>query len=50
MSRLRLYVQGQNLWFQSDYDTFDPEIGEDDLERGVAPSSSLWTIGIQANF
>ena len=50
MSRLRLYLQGQNIWFQSDYDTFDPEIGENDLERGIAPSSSLWSIGIQANF
>jgi hypothetical protein len=50
MSRLRVYLQGQNLWFQSDYDTFDPEIGENDLERGVAPSSSLWSVGVQANF
>jgi len=50
MSRLRVYLQGQNIWFQSDYDTFDPEIGENDLERGIAPSSSLWSIGVQANF
>jgi hypothetical protein len=50
MSRLRVYLQGQNLWFSSNYDTFDPEIGENDLDRGIAPSSTLWTIGVQANF
>jgi len=31
MKNLRAYLQGQNLWFKSDYDTFDPEIGENDL-------------------
>lgn len=50
MSRLRLYLQGQNIWFSSEYDTFDPEIGENDLDSGVAPSSSLWSIGVRANF
>ena len=50
MKNLRLYLQGQNLWFKSDYDTFDPEIGENNLDRNVAPSSSMWAFGVSANF
>lgn len=50
MSRLRAYVQGQNLWFSSDYDTWDPEVGEERIDSGVAPSSSMWAVGIRANF
>jgi TonB-linked SusC/RagA family outer membrane protein len=50
MSSLRLYVQGQNLGFISDFETFDPEIGEFNLSSGIAPSSSLWAVGIKANF
>ncbi|MEL7161096.1 MAG: TonB-dependent receptor, partial [Bacteroidota bacterium] len=44
MSNLRLYVSGQNLWFSSQYDTFDPEIG------GVIPSSRIILGGIRATF
>ena len=50
MSRLRAYVQGQNLWFSSDYDTWDPEVGEERIDSGVAPSSSMWAFGVRANF
>ena len=50
MSSLRAYIQGQNLWFSSEYDTFDPEIGEATLGSGTTPSSSLWAIGIKAGF
>ena len=50
MSSLRVYLQGQNLWFSSTYETFDPEIGEDNLDGNVVPSSSLWAIGLKANF
>ena len=50
MKNMRLYIQGQNLWFKSEYDTFDPEIGEDNLDGGVAPSSSMWAFGVRANF
>jgi len=50
MRNLRVYLQGQNLWFDSDYDTFDPEIGESTLGSGVAPSSSMWAFGVRANF
>ena len=50
LSRLRAYIQGQNLWFSSDYDTWDPEVGEERIDSGVAPSSSMWAVGIRANF
>ena len=50
LNSLRLYLQGQNLWFSSTYETFDPEIGEADLSNSVAPSSSLWAVGLKANF
>jgi TonB-linked SusC/RagA family outer membrane protein len=50
MRNLRVYLQGQNLWFDSDYDTFDPEIGAQTLDSGVAPSSSMWAFGVRANF
>jgi len=50
MSSLRAYVQGQNLWFSSNYDTFDPEIGESALSGGTTPSSKLVAFGIKAGF
>jgi TonB-linked SusC/RagA family outer membrane protein len=50
MSSLRAYVQGQNLWFSSDYETFDPEIGESALSGGTTPSSKLVAFGIKAGF
>ena len=50
LNSLRLYLQGQNLWFSSTYETFDPEIGEANLSNSVAPSSSLWAVGLKANF
>lgn len=50
MKNLRLYLQGQNLWFKSDYDTFDPEVGEENLDSGIAPSSKIWALGVRANF
>ena len=50
MKNLRVYLQGQNLWFGADYDTFDPEVGEETIDSGVAPSSSMWAFGVRANF
>ncbi len=44
MSKLRVYVSGQNLWFSSKYDTFDPEI------NGVIPSSRIILGGVRATF
>ncbi len=52
MEKLRLSVSGQNLWFISDYDTFDPEISEDDasLGAGIVPSTKQWSLSINATF
>ena len=58
MSSLRLYVSGQNLWFISDFDTFDPEGDDPDLgdipEIGsgtrIIPSTRVFLIGVNAKF
>ena len=50
MTSLRAYVQGQNLWFSSEYDTFDPEVGEATLGSDTTPSSKLIAFGIRAAF
>ena len=52
MEKLRLSVSGQNLWFISDYDTFDPEISEDDasLSSSVVPSTKQWSLSLNATF
>ncbi|MFP4093080.1 MAG: SusC/RagA family TonB-linked outer membrane protein, partial [Cyclobacteriaceae bacterium] len=49
LSRLRLYASGQNLWFASEYDTFDPE-NDDDIEIGDIPTNRLILFGINASF
>jgi len=50
MSSLRVYVSGQNLWFSSKYDTWDPEIDEDDIDSGNIPTSKLVLVGLSAKF
>lgn len=52
MEKLRLSVSGQNLWFISDYDTFDPEISEDvtNLGSSVVPSTKQWSLSLNATF
>lgn len=56
MSSLRLYASGQNLWFSSKFDTFDPEVSNNDdqdlpvLGAGTTPSTKLILFGINAKF
>lgn len=66
ISNLRLYVAGQNLWFLSDYETFDPEVSEDDnttrnsagevtsRDNGVSsstvPSNKMFSVGLNVTF
>lgn len=56
MSNLRLYVSGQNLFFITKYDTFDPEVDDPDtvdnpsLGAGTTPSTRLILFGVRANF
>ena len=51
MSRLRVYVSAQNPWFESTYETFDPEAGGDaEVESGDIPNNKLFLIGINVQF
>ncbi len=56
MSNLRVYASGQNLWFWSRFDTFDPETSDPDSTRdpqifsGTIPSTRLFILGISAQF
>ena len=48
-SRLRFYVSGENLWFGTSYDTFDPESGPEASSADV-PSSRSFIFGLKATF
>ena len=51
MSRLRVYVSAQNPWFESTYETFDPEAGGDaEVESGDIPNNKLFLLGINVQF
>ncbi|MFK5974365.1 MAG: SusC/RagA family TonB-linked outer membrane protein, partial [Flavobacteriaceae bacterium] len=52
MSRLRLYVSGQNLFAITNYETFDPEVSEDEgnLDSGVVPSNRMFSMGLNVTF
>ncbi|MBB4078680.1 TonB-linked SusC/RagA family outer membrane protein [Lewinella aquimaris] len=49
LSRLRLYVSGQNLWFSSKYESFDPEL-QDPSQNDVIPSTKIILAGVRATF
>jgi len=48
-SNLRLYVSGENLWFNTSYETFDPESGNE-ISSGDVPSSQSILFGLKASF
>lgn len=48
-SNLRLYVAGENLWFATSYETFDPESGNE-VSSGDVPSSQSVLFGLKASF
>ena len=54
--KARLYVAGQNLLTFTDYDGFDPEIGERNgvldrgIDRGVYPQPRTFTVGVDVQF
>ena len=52
MSRLRFYVSGQNLWFSSKYDSYDPEIdtSTDSSSDFLIPTSKILLGGLRATF
>ncbi len=52
LTRLRFYVSGQNLWFSSKYDTFDPEI-DTNVQSGnnfLIPTTKLFLGGVKVTF
>ncbi|MBX2817788.1 MAG: TonB-dependent receptor [Saprospiraceae bacterium] len=57
ISRLRLYASGQNLWFSSKFDVFDPEIDVTDgdnrfptIQTSTVPTNSLVLFGLKVDF
>lgn len=56
ISNLRLYLSGQNLWFLTDFETFDPEVSEEDDDGGngvsssTVPSNKMFSIGLNVTF
>ena len=52
MKKLKVSISGQNLWFITDYETFDPEISEDagNLGSGVVPSNKMYSLSLSATF
>jgi hypothetical protein len=52
MEKLRFAISGQNLWFITDYPTFDPEVSEDagQASSNVVPSNKMWSLSLSATF
>lgn len=52
MQQLKISISGQNLWFITDFETFDPEISEDEgnLDSGVVPSNKMYSLSLSATF
>jgi len=52
LQELKLTLSGQNLWFITDYETFDPEVSEDEenLDSGVVPSNKMYSLTLSAKF
>lgn len=52
MEKLRISVSGQNLWFITDYPTFDPEVSEEAgaASSSVVPSNKMWSLSLSATF
>jgi TonB-linked SusC/RagA family outer membrane protein len=60
LTKLRLYVTGQNLWTITDYDGWDPEVSSDFLANGSnvfqgvefysAPQAKTVTVGVNIGF
>lgn len=59
MEKLRISVSGQNLFFITDFPTYDPEVGEtvndngeiqNALNSGIVPSNKMWSLSLNATF
>jgi len=49
VSNLRFYISGENLWFGTSYETFDPEAGNE-IDDSDVPSSRSILFGLKASF
>ncbi len=47
LTRVRVYIQGQNLWTLTDYSGFDPELDENGSEFFRYPQGRSYTFGIE---
>ena len=50
LNGMRIYLQGQNIWTQTDYSGFDPELAENGQEFFRYPNGKSYTFGIDVNF
>ncbi|WKN42852.1 SusC/RagA family TonB-linked outer membrane protein [Tunicatimonas pelagia] len=56
LGNVRLYASGQNLWFWSKFDAFDPEVSDQDNDNisaigsGTIPTARLFLLGVSAQF
>jgi hypothetical protein len=52
LSRLRIYLAGQNIFTISDYSDvgFDPEMGDAGIDNVVYPQARTFTLGVQVGF
>jgi len=50
IDRARIYVQGENLLTFTGYNGLDPEGGYRTTDRGVYPTPSIYTMGINLTF
>jgi TonB-linked SusC/RagA family outer membrane protein len=52
LQQLKFTLSGQNLWFITDYETFDPEVSEDEgnIDADVVPSNKMYSLILSATF
>ncbi|MEH6657794.1 TonB-dependent receptor [Leeuwenhoekiella marinoflava] len=50
LTKLRLFLQGQNLWTITDYSGVDPEMETAGVDLNLTPRSSVFSFGINVGF
>ncbi|WP_350284807.1 TonB-dependent receptor [uncultured Croceitalea sp.] len=50
LSKLRMYLQGQNLWIITDYSGLDPEMEIAGRDLNATPRSSIFSLGLNVGF
>ncbi|EID76018.1 SusC/RagA family TonB-linked outer membrane protein [Imtechella halotolerans] len=49
IDKMRVFVQGQNLWIISDYSGIDPEMENSGVDLNGTPRSSIFTVGFNVS-